>query len=111
MRIMGKITKKEFLRNVGKLFLAWALVGCDVNEERVTNMSSKRGEYRNEYSQEINYSDEGYRIGRDVVRHPNFRFPGEAETIRFHAARVGVEPELLLAIRESENGREGLQFG
>lgn len=44
-------------------------------------------------------------------RYPNFRFPEELETIVFHANRYGVDPAILLAIREAENGRDGLQFG
>ena len=49
--------------------------------------------------------------GESSPNYVNFRFPNELETIAFHANRVGAELPLLLAIREAENGRNGLQFG
>ena len=41
----------------------------------------------------------------------DFRYPNELDDIRKHAQRVGVEPEILMAIRSAENGRDALAYG
>lgn len=48
---------------------------------------------------------------QEPTQYKEFSFPGEVDTILYTAKRVGVEPEHLLAIREAEKGRDGLQFG
>jgi hypothetical protein len=44
-------------------------------------------------------------------RYNGFSFPDELDTILYTARRVGVDPAIMLAIRESEKGGDGLQFG
>jgi len=50
-------------------------------------------------------------VERVGEKYADFKYKEEIPTIIYTAERVGVEPELLLAIRMSENGRDGLQFG
>ncbi len=40
-----------------------------------------------------------------------FRFKDEVEDILKHAKRIGVEPELIMAIRSQENGRDEIAYG
>lgn len=55
-------------------------------------------------------------IGTDIITnapqtYPDFKYQNELPVILETAKRVGIEPELMLAIRMAENGGEGLQFG
>lgn len=58
-----------------------------------------------------NWAGNVTRLYRGFVDGRAFRFPEEEEIIRSTAGRYGIEPEILFAIREAENGSEGLQFG
>ena len=84
-----------------------AFLGCDnYNKKAIDNVNFKEDV--------VSLADEGcerVRVRNLRELYPNFRFQDELETIRFHAERVGVDVALMLAIREAENGREGLQFG
>lgn len=44
-------------------------------------------------------------------KYSSFKYPDELENILKHSKRIGVEPELLMAIRSAENGVQGREYG
>ncbi len=77
---------------------ALAINACDYESNSPNNTTNRRGVVSSA-QQNLNQT------------YSYFRFPNELETIAYHANRVGVDLPLLLAIREAENGRNGVQFG
>jgi len=96
-----KIKKTNPLKNY---FVALALLaGCDI---QYTNQNPSNNNEETEIVEESIAQE-----GQETQERAHFRFPNERETIRYHAKRVGVDEELMLSIREAENGRQGRQFG
>ena len=83
------------------LLLGTLVVGC---EEKGLKLKETENAAVATESASVHSPEEG-------ERYAGFRFPDELPTILRTAERVGVEPELLLAIRQAENGEQGLQFG
>ena len=96
---------KNLIKRIAVCLIGIAPLGCDLS----TDYSNQN------YNVEDNSEDESefQEVRNDNIdyRHSNFRFPNERETIRYHAKRVGVDEDLMLSIREAENGSEGKQFG
>lgn len=51
-----------------------------------------------------------YKLEKET-KYPSFPFREELPFVEFHAKRYGVSPELLMAIRISENGEKGKEYG
>ena len=104
----SKKSRREFMKC--SLLAMAGLAGCDIQ-----SFNKPKPFHEKQASQELNYQE----ITQQPIPQPqrqqtpysHFRFQNELETIEFHAQRVGVDTALMLAIREAENGREGLQFG
>ncbi len=46
-----------------------------------------------------------------MQNYSDFNFPSELDLIEYTSERIGADLDLMLAIREAEKGRDGLQFG
>ena len=86
----------KYLAIAGPAFL----VSCDARDYSSNDLDS--------LSESDEENDES--VG-EPQRHSNFRFPDEKYTIIYHSRRVGVDEDLMLSIREAENGSSGRQFG
>ena len=94
---------KNLIKRIAVCLIGIAPLGCDLSTDYSQNYSNSDDE------ENVDESEEDQNI--IDYRKPNFRFPNERETIIYHAKRVGVDEDLMLSIREAENGRGGRQFG
>ena len=65
-------------------------------------------------AEQENYSPNSVKVGVNEPKHivvPDFSYPNEMGVIEECADRVGVDLALMLAIRDSEDGGDDLQFG